>query len=137
QGRSPGRRDHDRPAEGTEEADRDHALAAEDRAPQARAAGPGQPQGFLVSEYAFLTRWRLRATAREVYDVLADPFGLARWWPSVYLQVTELTPPDPATGKGRVVALHTKGWLPYTLKWNFAVTESTPPAGFKLVAHGD
>jgi hypothetical protein len=91
----------------------------------------------MAPEYAFFTRWRLRATAQEVYDVLADPFGLARWWPSVYLEVKELQPADAATGKGRVIGLHTKGFLPYTLRWNFQVTESTPPTGFKLVAHGD
>ena len=91
----------------------------------------------MAPEYAFVTRWRLRATAQEVFDVLADPFGLARWWPSVYLEVKELQPPDPRTGSGRVVGLYTKGWLPYTLKWNFTVIESTPPTGFKLVAHGD
>jgi len=100
----------------------------------------------MAPEYAFFTRWRLRATAQEVYDVLADPFGLARWWPSVYLEVKELAPPDPAgraqggsdkAGMGRVIGLHTKGFLPYTLRWNFRVTESTPPTGFKLVAHGD
>jgi uncharacterized protein YndB with AHSA1/START domain len=88
-------------------------------------------------EYAFQTRWRLRATAEEVFDILADPFGLTRWWPSVYLKVAELSPPDPKTGRGRVVGLETKGWLPYTLRWNFTVTESTRPSGFKLVAHGD
>jgi hypothetical protein len=91
----------------------------------------------MAPEYAFFTRWRLRATAQEVYDVLADPFGLSRWWPSVYLEVKELRAADPATGKGRVIGLHTKGFLPYTLRWNFQVTESTPPTGFKLVAHGD
>jgi len=91
----------------------------------------------MAPEYAFFTRWRLRATAQEVYDVLADPFGLARWWPSVYLEVKELKPADPDTGRGRVIGLHTKGFLPYTLRWNFQVTESTPPTGFKLVAHGD
>jgi hypothetical protein len=91
----------------------------------------------MAAEYAFLTHWRLRGTAQEVYDVLADPLELVRWWPSVYLEVKELQPPDPATGKGRVVGLYTKGWLPYTLRWNFTVTELTPPTGFKLVAHGD
>ena len=91
----------------------------------------------MAPEYAFFTRWRLHASAQEVYDVLADPFGLARWWPSVYLEVKELEPGDPATDKGRVIGLHTKGFLPYTLRWNFTVTESTPPTGFKLVAHGD
>ena len=91
----------------------------------------------MAAEYVFVTHWRLQATAEEVFDVLADPFGLARWWPSVYLEVKELQAPDPGTGKGRVVGLYTKGWLPYTLRWNFTVTESTPPTGFKLVAHGD
>ena len=91
----------------------------------------------MAPEYAFLTHWRLKATAQEVYDILADPMGLARWWPSVYLDVKELAPPDPATGKGTVIGLYTKGFLPYTLRWNFTVTEATPPAGFKLVAHGD
>ncbi len=89
-----------------------------------------------VPEYAFFTHWRFRATAQEVYDVLADPIGLARWWPSVYLDVKELKPAAP-DGSGRVIGLFTKGFLPYTLKWNFTVTESTPPTGFKLVAHGD
>ena len=89
-----------------------------------------------VPEYAFLTHWRFRATAREVYDILADPIGLARWWPSVYLDVKELKPAEP-DGSGRVIGLWTKGFLPYTLKWNFTVTDSTPPTGFKLVAHGD
>jgi hypothetical protein len=91
----------------------------------------------MAPQYAFLTTWRVQATAEEVFDVLADPLGLKRWWPSVYLEVKELRPADPATGKGRVIELYTKGWLPYTLRWNFTVTESTRPAGFKLVAHGD
>jgi hypothetical protein len=91
----------------------------------------------MAPEYAFFTRWRLRASAQEVFDVLSDPFGLARWWPSVYLEVKELEPANPATGTARTIGLHTKGFLPYTLRWNFRVTESTPPTGFKLVAHGD
>ena len=33
-------------------------------------------------EYAFFTRWRLKATAEEVFDVLADPLGLKRWCPT-------------------------------------------------------
>jgi uncharacterized protein YndB with AHSA1/START domain len=88
-------------------------------------------------EYAFVTHWRVRASAQEVFDILADPFGLARWWPDVYLQVKELEPADPKTGSRPLIGLHTKGWLPYTLRWNFRVVESTPPTGFKLVAHGD
>jgi hypothetical protein len=36
-----------------------------------------------------------------------------------------------------VVSLYTKGWLPYTLRWQFRVTEVRPPDGFALEAWGD
>ena len=91
----------------------------------------------MAPEYAFLTRWRVRGTAEEVAEILGDAGSLARWWPSVYLAVKELAPGDPKTHVGRVVDLYTKGWLPYTLRWKFTVTESDPPRGFKLRAEGD
>jgi hypothetical protein len=31
----------------------------------------------------------------------------------------------------------TKGWLPYTLRWEFVVTRSTYPSGFTIEAVGD
>jgi hypothetical protein len=59
-----------------------------------------------------------------------------RWWPSVYLEVLVLEPGD-ARGLGRVVSLFTKGWLPYTLRWQFEVSEVHHPHGFRLEAWGD
>jgi hypothetical protein len=91
----------------------------------------------MAAEYHFITNWRVRGTAREVSDVLEDPLGLSRWWPSVYLDVKILEPGDPVTHAGRLIGLYTKGWLPYTLRWSFTVTESSSPHGFKLVAQGD
>jgi len=91
----------------------------------------------VAPEYTFLTTWRVRATAQEVAEILGDAPALARWWPSVYLDVKELSPGDPDTHVGRVIELYTKGWLPYTLRWKFTVTESNPPHGFSLVAEGD
>ena len=88
------------------------------------------------NEYAFLSRWRVEATCGEVADILGDPLELPRWWPSVYLQVAELRPAD-ANGLGRRVRLHTKGWLPYTLTWEFEIVESRYPHGSTLVASGD
>ena len=87
-----------------------------------------------TNDYHFITTWQVEGTCAEVSDVLADPLDLPRWWPAVYLSVEEEVPAD---GSPKVVHLLTKGWLPYTLRWNFTVTESTPPTGFKLVAHGD
>ena len=86
--------------------------------------------------YQFLTRWRVEGTCGEVADVLGDPLTLVRWWPAVYLAVEEIAPPR-TDGTGRRVRLHTKGWLPYTLWWEFEVVESRYPHGITLVASGD
>jgi len=91
----------------------------------------------LSNQYEFLTHWRLKAGIDEVSEILDDPLGLARWWPSVYLEVRELEAGDPVTHVGRYIELYTKGWLPYTLRWRFRVTESRAPHGFSLVADGD
>jgi hypothetical protein len=58
-----------------------------------------------------------------------------RWWPSVYLDVKQLAPGD-TRGVGQVVDLYTKGWLPYTLRWQFRVTAVHEDC-FPLVASGD
>jgi hypothetical protein len=91
----------------------------------------------VAAEYHFVTSWKIPGTAQEVAEVLGDPLGLVRWWPSVYLDVRELKPGNPETQFGLVIDLHTKGWLPYTLRWRFEVTESRGAGGFSLVADGD
>jgi len=88
------------------------------------------------NDYHFVTRWRLAATPEEITEVLSDAAGLARWWPSVYLDVRVDSPGDRTTGVGKVVSLWTKGWLPYTLRWSFRVTEVTA-RGFSIEATGD
>jgi len=90
----------------------------------------------MSNEYHFISRWRVAGTVGEVSDVLGDPMELTRWWPSVYLEAEELERPD-ARGVGRRVRLLTKGWLPYTLRWEFVVTESRYPHGLTLEAAGD
>ena len=89
-----------------------------------------------ANDYHFVTHWRVESTVEDVSEVLGKAVDLTRWWPSVYLVVTELEPGG-ADGVGRVVELHTKGWLPYTLHWYFRVTESRQPYGFALDAWGD
>ena len=88
------------------------------------------------NDYHFITHWRVNGTCGEVADILGDPLALQRWWPSVYLSVEEIAPAR-EDGLGRRVRLHTKGWLPYTLVWEFEVVESRYPYGFTIVADGD
>ena len=88
-----------------------------------------------TNDYHFITRWRVQGTIEEIADILADAPGLTRWWPSVYLEVRELDPGD-ARGLGKQVDLYTKGWLPYTLRWQFRISEIASN-GFTLQAKGD
>lgn len=82
----------------------------------------------MENSYHFLTRWRVRASLREVSDILEDGSRLSEWWPAVYLKVDRV---------GETYHLHTRGLLPYTLRWSFVVTGSNPPHGFALAATGD
>ena len=88
------------------------------------------------SDYHFITHWRVQSTLQEISEVIGNGPDLARWWPSVYLEVKQLEPGD-ANGIGKVIDLYTKGWLPYTLRWAFRVTENRYPYGFTLEAWGD
>jgi hypothetical protein len=84
------------------------------------------------NEYHFVTHWRFQTTVEEMFDILGDGRELTRWWPSVYLDVKEI-----GEGDHKVISLYTKGWLPYTLRWQFRVTEWKPPRTFTLQAWGD
>src|SRR5207244_468559 len=79
---------------------------------------------------------RVEGSITDVADILKSARELPRWWPSVYLDVEELEPGD-EDGVGKLVRLFTKGWLPYTLRWTFRLTESRYPHGFSLEASGD
>jgi hypothetical protein len=88
----------------------------------------------MSSDYRFLTEWRVPGTIAEVTAVLRDGRTLPDWWPSVYLAVEA----HGGTGEvGSITDLHTKGWLPYTLRWSLTLTEPVTDTGFALSAAGD
>lgn len=90
----------------------------------------------MGSDYRFFTVWRVAGTVEEVKAVLGEAETLPRWWPSVYLSVHPVSEAGP-DGTGAVVDLHTKGWLPYTLRWTLTITEPITDSGFALTAAGD
>lgn len=89
-----------------------------------------------LNDYHFITHWRVRGRAEDVAELLGNTEGLSRWWPSVYLGAKVLKPGD-AHGVGQVAELHTKGWLPYTLRWRLTVLVPPSPVGFTIAADGD
>ena len=90
----------------------------------------------MGDDYSFHTEWRVAGTTAEVARVLSDARSLPVWWPSVYLAARILAP-GAADGRGAVTELHTKGWLPYTLRWTLTVSEPVTEAGFAVTATGD
>jgi len=88
------------------------------------------------NDYHFITHWKVEGTVEEVSKILEDTTSLVRWWPAVYLEAQVFDPGD-QTGRGKVVGLKTKGWLPYTLSWKFRLMESRHPYGFSLEVWGD
>ena len=90
----------------------------------------------MGAAYHFVTVWKVTGTVDEVKEILGDAQSLARWWPSVYLSVREMEPGGTG-GLGRTLELHTKGWLPYTLRWTLRITEPITEKGFALTASGD
>ena len=87
----------------------------------------------MSSEYQFFTEWVFKATEDEIRDILADATDLPRWWRSVYLSAERIQAGD-ANHVGEVIRLHTKGYLPYTLTWDFTITKASP---LTLEAKGD
>ena len=83
----------------------------------------------MANHYHFITRWRVKGSAEDVFEVLSAPLEYPRWWPSVYLTVRETAP-------GRVRLL-TRGWLPYTLRWEATTSQVHRPDRIVVQATGD
>lgn len=86
--------------------------------------------------YSFTTRWQVAARCEDVSDALEDTDRISRWWPSVYRECTILERGG-EHGLGRHVAVTTKGFLPYLIRWEFTVVEEHYPYGSRIVATGD
>jgi hypothetical protein len=86
--------------------------------------------------YHFITHWRVRGTLEDVNVILHDAMAFPHWWPAVYRNMTLLDPGKP-DGVGRVIETTMKGWLPFSMRVQFRVTESRNPYGFTLAASGD
>jgi hypothetical protein len=83
----------------------------------------------VTNRYRFITRWRFKAAAEDIFAILSQPLEYPRWWPSVYLMVREI-------GAG-TVRLLTRGWLPYKLRWDALTVESQSPQRLAIRASGD
>jgi uncharacterized protein YndB with AHSA1/START domain len=90
----------------------------------------------VTNSYYFIARWRVKASAKEVFSIISEPLEYPRWWPAVYLEAKEMMPGE-ARGVGRRVRFLTRGFLPYTLRWESTVLEAESPHRLVVRATGD
>jgi hypothetical protein len=90
----------------------------------------------LSNRYHFITKWRVEGTVDEVLEIMDDATQLPQWWPSVYLKVDRIKEGGDLR-LGEEIALFTKGFLPYTLLWNFTIVEVIRGKKLVLKAVGD
>ncbi|MGA7858223.1 MAG: SRPBCC family protein [Terracidiphilus sp.] len=90
----------------------------------------------MLNEYQFVTSWRVRGAPAEVYRIISRPLDYPRWWPAVYLDALELDAGDDS-GLNARVRFHTKGWLPYTLRWDSHTVMVAEPKVLAIRASGD
>src|SRR6185295_20210946 len=81
-----------------------------------------------INEYHFVSQWRVESTTEDIFDLLANPLDLKRWWP-FYLDVKEIEPD--------VHEFYARGWLPYTMRWRMRRTTANRPRTISLDAWGD
>jgi hypothetical protein len=87
-------------------------------------------------QYHFISDWRVRGTVEEVTDIFRRGGDLSRWWPATYLESKEVDPGD-STGLGYTVDLHSKSFLPYTIRWRAKAIEVNHPYGYTIETSGD
>jgi hypothetical protein len=90
----------------------------------------------MRNDYHFITHWSVAGRIEQVYDLIANPVEYPRWWSSVYLETEEISCGD-ERGVGRRFRLHTKGFLPYTLRWEACTIEANRPHRLDIRATGD
>lgn len=85
--------------------------------------------------FVLVSHWRVRGDIETVFDCLGSP-EIARWWPEAYREVQEIAPGNP-DGLGRVLAILTRGRIPYPLRWRLEVIEVRRPEHLVVQATGD
>lgn len=90
---------------------------------------------MALHDYHVTTTWEVEGSLDEVVAILREPATLTRWWPAAFLAVEEAASPAGRRGSaGRVLS---KGWLPYTLCFEFDTIEQTDAPGVVVRVTGD
>lgn len=92
------------------------------------------------NHFELVTDWDLDGSMAELdalaHETLGDLSTIERLWPAAFLRA-ELRAPGDAQGRGQIVRLRTRGFLPYTLDWQVETVEAEYLRRYVQVATGD
>lgn len=88
-----------------------------------------------MTDYSFVTEWRVPAPIDAVFDVVADSLRWPEWWPGV-ARVEELEAGDGA-GIGNVRRYTFRSRLPYDVTFDVRTTRIEPPHALEGSASGE
>jgi len=91
---------------------------------------------FPAVSFRIPTTWHVQGRVEDVAAILSEPEDFPRWWGDVYLSVATIDQGD-SQGIGQTVAVYSKGWLPYRLRWQGKLLESHMPTSWTVEASGD
>lgn len=77
-------------------------------------------------EYRIVSNWVLEGNSDHIFEMISSTEHISSWWPSVFLR-SELVVPGDENLIGKVVRLHSKGWLPYTFQLMVRIDECQLP----------
>jgi hypothetical protein len=80
---------------------------------------------LIRNEYCFESKWCFEARVEDIVEILFDIDAMPRWWTPVCLDARCIEPGDDNLIGLRVQML-TRGQLPYSMSWEFLVTEHEP-----------
>jgi hypothetical protein len=85
--------------------------------------------------YHFVTIWQVKASLKEVWDIIIDVNHLPTWWPAV-IKVKEIQKGD-ENGVNKIVEQTWKGILPYQLILVACITKVDYLKSIELTATGN
>ncbi len=89
-----------------------------------------------MTDYSFVTRWRVSAPVERVWDAVVRSEEWPQWWRAV-TRVQVLAAGDPQTGIGRDVRLTWRTQLPYGFTFDVKVVRIEPNHLLEGRARGD
>ncbi|MCU0802911.1 MAG: hypothetical protein MUD11_14320 [Rhodobacteraceae bacterium] len=91
---------------------------------------------MAAHDFHIVTTWLIEGQISEIAAILTDALALPDWWGDVYLS-TAITAAGDDRGIGRKVAVHSKGRLPYSIRFTAELVSANLPHRWDIAATGD